>query len=238
MSQLVLNTPVDVVIFVLECIAAASFSVSGTICAIAKRTDFVGALIFAFVTVFGGGFIRDLVIGRNPPLLLSSMEYAILAAICLVVSISVFLIAFIPNVAGKLTAGLHNAILEASDMVGLALFCILGVDSALAAPVSAGNTALLIFCGCMTGVGGGILRDVLSAQIPLLFRKHIYFIPALLGTVCYVLMLPHTHRLLAILVSVSIILILRILAVRFRWNLPTPLGKNPKPEKETSRHEA
>ena len=113
-------------------------------------------------------------------------------------------------------------------MIGLALFCILGVDSAIHFLGSPSNPALLIFCGCITGIGGGILRDIFSAQIPLVFRKHIYLIPALLGTGCYVLLLSHLPRLAAILISVSIILVIRILAILFHWNLPTPLGKEPK----------
>lgn len=218
-------TAVEILIFVLECVAIASYAVSGTIVAIQKRADVFGALFFAFATAFGGGLMRDLTIGKHPPLLFDSREYAILAAICLVSSLTVFLVSFAGNNADRLTHNIHNLLIEGTDMIGLAFFCVLGVESALSsAPDLAGNRALLIFCGCITSVGGGILRDVLSAQIPLLFRKHIYFIPALLGSVCYVYLLPHTNRLLAILASVSIVLVLRILAIRFRWNLPTPLG--------------
>lgn len=225
-------TAVELVIFLLTCIAVASYAVSGTIVAIQKRADVFGALFFAFITAFGGGLIRDLTIGTNPPLLFISRDYAILAAVCFTVSLTVFLVSFAGNNADRLSHSLHNLLIEGTDMIGLAFFCVLGVDTALSSvPDLAGNRALLVFCGCITGIGGGILRDVLSAEIPLLFRKHVYFIPALLGTVCYVLLLPHTKRLLAILVSVSIILIIRTLAVRFRWNLPTPLGNRQKDKK-------
>lgn len=228
MEPLVLNTPVDWILFLLEALGAVSFAVSGTIIAIKKRNDVVGAVIFALVTAFGGGLIRDLVIGRNPPALFTSMEYAILAAICFLVSFTLFCVAFIGKTAIVLTERMHNVLLEGSDMIGLALFCVLGVDSAVDFLGSPSNPALLIFCGCITGIGGGILRDIFSAQIPLVFRKHIYLIPALLGTSCYVLLLSHLPRLAAILISVSIILVIRILAILFHWNLPTPLGKEPK----------
>lgn len=228
MEPLVLNSAVDWVLFLLEGLGAVSFAVSGTIIAIKKRTDAVGAVIFALVTAFGGGLIRDLVIGRNPPVLFSTVESAILAGVCFFVSFTLFCVAFIGKVAIVLTERMHNALLEGSDMIGLALFCILGVESAVGFLPSPANPALLVFCGCATGIGGGILRDVFSAQIPLVFRKHIYLIPALLGTVCYVLLLPHLPRLVAILISVSIILIIRILAIRFRWNLHTPLEKETK----------
>ena len=230
-----LTSAVDWIIFLLECFAIASFAISGTISAINKRADVFGALIFAFVTSFGGGLMRDLIIGRTPPLLFTSKEYAVLAAICFAVSLTVFLAAFIGNAAESLNAHAHSWLMEGSDMVGLAFFCILGVDSVLNFPPVSGNAMLVIFCGCITGIGGGILRDVLSAQIPLLFRKRIYFIPALLGTVCYYVLLSRIPRLAAILISVTVILVLRILAVRFRWNLPTPLGRpheTTQPEKE------
>ena len=107
------------------------------------------------------------------------------------------------------------------------MFCVLGVDSVIEfyakASMAPAHPAVLIFGGCITGIGGGILRDIFSAQIPSIFRKHVYLIPALLGSTCYVFLLPYIPRLAAILISVSIILVIRILAMRFRWDLPTPL---------------
>ena len=227
MEPLVLNSVVDWVMFFLVCVGIVSFAVSGTIIAIQKKTDLIGAIIFAFTTAFGGGLIRDIIIGRNPPALFSTVEYAIYAIICLAVSLSLFLVSFIGKAATVLTGQIHNRLLEGSDSLGLALFCVLGVDSAAtfcAANGISANPGLLIFCGCITGIGGGILRDIFSAQIPLIFRKHVYLIPALLGTGCYVFLLPYLPRLAVILISVSIILILRILAMRFHWNWPTPLN--------------
>ncbi|MBE6530349.1 MAG: trimeric intracellular cation channel family protein [Ruminococcaceae bacterium] len=228
MEPLVLNSPVSWILFLLEGLGAISFAVSGTIIAIKKRNDAVGAVIFALVTAFGGGVIRDLVIGRTPPALFSTVESAVLAGCCFLVSFTMFCVSFIGKTATILTERMHNVLLEGSDMIGLALFCVLGVDSAVNFLGANVNPALLIFCGCITGIGGGILRDIFSAQIPLVFRKHIYLIPALLGTGCYVLLLPHLPRLASILISVSIILAIRILAICFQWNLPTPLGKIPK----------
>lgn len=225
MEPLVLNSLIDWIFFLLEGLGAVSFAVSGTIIAIKKRTDAVGAVIFALITAFGGGLIRDLVIGRTPPALFSTVECAILAGVCFGVSFILFLVSFIGKTAIVLTDRMHNVLLEGSDMLGLALFCVLGVDAAIGFLPSPANPALLIFCGCITGIGGGILRDIFSAQIPMVFRKHIYLIPAVLGTGCYVFLLPYIPRLAAILISVFIILVIRILAIRFQWNLPTPLGK-------------
>ena len=217
---------IETVILILECVAVAFFSFSGTLIAIRKRTDPIGALFFAMITCFGGGLIRDMIIGLHPPRLFFDREYAILAVVCAVTSLLVFSCSFIGNTAQKLTDHRHDFWVEGSDAMGLAIFCILGVESALQTdPDLEKNFVLLVFCGCITGVGGGVMRDIFSAQIPSLFRKHIYLIPALAGTLLYVLVRPVANRLAAIAVSVALILLLRFLAIRFRWNLPTPAAK-------------
>lgn len=221
--------PIETITLVLECIAVASFSVTGTLIAIKRRLDIFGALVLALITSFGGGLIRDLTIGMTPPLLLSGdREYTTMTVVCVAVSLTVSLTAFLGNMAERLTASIHNILIESTDTLGLALFCILGIDSALEANAAfQSNPALLIFCGCITGVGGGILRDVMTAQIPSIFRKHIYLIPALLGSSLYVVLHSYEVRQIpAILFSAGLILILRFLAIRFRWNLPTPLGRH------------
>ena len=169
MEPLILNSPIDWILFLLEGLGAVSFAVSGTIIAIKKRNDAVGAVIFALITAFGGGLIRDIVIGRTPPALFSTLESAILAACCFLVAFVLFHVAFIGKLATVLTERMHNVLLEGSDMIGLALFCVLGVDSAVGFLGAGATPALLCVCGCTTGVGGGILRDVFSAQIPMGF---------------------------------------------------------------------
>ncbi|MCQ2386092.1 MAG: TRIC cation channel family protein, partial [Clostridia bacterium] len=160
----------------------------------------------------------------TPPKLLFSFEFRVLAVLCLAVSAFVFSISFFGNVADALISHSHNFWLELTDSVGLAAFCVLGVDSTLSSrPDLAGNALLLVFSGCITGVGGGVLRDMLSAEVPLLFRKHIYFIPAVLGSLIYVFLLPLQRQVLSYLISMGIILLIRLLAMHFKWNLPSPL---------------
>lgn len=78
----------------------------------------------------------------------------------------------------------------------------------------------MIFCGLITGVGGGMLRDICSAQIPSVFRKNIYLIPAVLGSVLYVLTYSHWNQLVSMLLSIALIIVIRLLAYFFKWNLP------------------
>lgn len=220
-------------IFVIECIGVISFAVSATIVAIRKRLDFIGAVVFALVTSFGGGFFRDLVIGVTPPRLLSSREFGILALICIGVSLLLFHLSFLGQIAPKLIAHIHSPWIELTDSIGLAAFCVLGVDSAIVScPESADNALLLLFCGCITGVGGGIVRDIFSAEIPGIFRKHIYLIPALVGTLTYIALLPFERQVLSHLIAMAVILCIRTLAIRFKWNCPTPLGREKQTEKE------
>ncbi|MBQ8356937.1 MAG: TRIC cation channel family protein [Clostridia bacterium] len=139
-------------------------------------------------------------------------------------------LAFIGRTAEFIRRHEHDFWLELADAIGLSVFCVSGVDVAIATS-GTGNILLLIFCGCITGVGGGILRDICSAEIPGLFRKHIYFIPAIGGTMLYVFTYGILPRLVSMLISIAVIIVFRMLAHRFKWNMPVP-GKNPKPASE------
>ena len=209
----------DVIYFIIECIGVVSFAITGTICAIRKKTDVVGALVFAMLTSFGGGIIRDVTTGHVPRLF-TSHEYYILAAVCAATSLICFHLAFIERVGVFLGKHAHSWFLEVTDMMGLAIFCVLGVDVGREMLGEGTVPILLIFCGFITGVGGGILRDICSAQVPSIFRKHIYLIPAVLGSTLYTLTYPHWPHLVSVFVSVALIVTIRALATIFKWNMP------------------
>lgn len=214
---------VDVILTVVEYIGVISFAISGTVIAINKKTDAVGAVIFALLTSFGGGMIRDLVLGITPRIL-TERSYHYLAIVCVLVSISCFALAFVPKTAKFLTKHSHDFAIDFTDAIGLSVFCVFGVDVAI--EISGGaNAVLLIFCGCITGVGGGMLRDICSAEIPFIFRKHIYLIPTLIGASFYALTYKHIAHLASMVIAIAIIISLRVLAVVFKWNLPVPKGE-------------
>lgn len=210
----------DIVLTVVQYIGIAAFSISGTIVAIKKRTDVLGALIFALLTSFGGGLIRDLILDR-PISLLGVEEYRYMALVCIGVSLLCFHLVFIGRTAEFIRRHEHDFWLELADAVGLAVFCVLGVDVAISAGGTE-NNLLLIFSGCITGVGGGILRDICSAEIPTIFRKHVYFIPAIGGTMLYVFSCGALPHLASMLISIAVIILVRMLAHTFKWNLPVP----------------
>ena len=210
----------DTVLFVLQCVGVASFAVTGTIVAIQKKLDIVGALVFALLTSFGGGMIRDIVSGNNIPRLFLQKDYYIMAAICIVICLTCFHLAFFPRIGAFISKHKHNFLLELSDAIGLSLFCVLGVESTAtmvgwdAAPI------LLIFGGFITGVGGGMLRDICSAMIPSIFRKNVYLIPAVLGATLYTITINFLPQIACISIAVALIITIRLLAYFYKWNLP------------------
>ena len=212
---------VDVILNIVEYVGVISFAISGAVIAISKKTDMVGALFFALLTCFGGGMIRDIALGIVPRILTVTSCY-FLALTCIVVAFVCFSLAFIPKTANFITKHSHNFAIEFTDAIGLSVFCVFGVD--VAVELGFDNTVLLIFCGCITGVGGGMLRDICSAEIPFIFRKHIYLIPTLCGAVFYTLTYRHIHHLASMLIAITIIIGLRVLAIVFKWNLPVPKG--------------
>lgn len=213
---------VDIILNIVEYIGVISFAISGTAIAINKKTDSVGALFFALLTCFGGGMIRDIALGIVPKVL-TDTNYYFLALTCIIVSFICFTLAFIPKTADFISKHSHDFVIEFTDAIGLSVFCVFGVDAAIT--LGHTNPILLIFCGCITGVGGGMLRDICSAEIPFIFRKHIYLIPTLCGSVFYTLTYKHIDNLASLLISIGIIIAFRVLAIIFKWNLPIPKGE-------------
>lgn len=169
--------------------------------------------------------MRDLILGIHPPHLLFSARYGIEAIVACVLCFVFFHLFFIDRFKSFLLSHEHDFWIDFTDAIGLSVFCVCGVDVAIRAQGSASNAILLIFCGCITGVGGGILRDICSAQIPILFRKHIYLLPALLGASFYTLtyhLLPHVP---SMLISIVLVVLFRVFAIIFKWNLPSPGNK-------------
>ena len=212
---------VDIILSIVEYIGVISFAISGTVIAINKKADAVGAVVFALLTCFGGGMIRDVALGITPRIL-TNREYHYLALTCIAVALTCFVLAFIPKTASFILKHSHDFAVEFTDAIGLSVFCVFGVNVAI--ELSGGNPVLLIFCGCITGVGGGMLRDICSAEIPFIFRKHIYLIPTLCGASFYALTYKHIPQLASMLIAISIIISVRVLAIIFKWNLPVPKG--------------
>ena len=213
----------DIFLIVLQYVGAVSFAVSATIYAVRKGTDVIGALVFSLLTCFGGGFMRDMIIGRIPPNILINKEYYYLAAVCIVTCLICYHLGFIEPIGKFMNKHQHSFIIEFTDALGLASFVVLGVESA----IEFGKTGfvILVFAGCITGAGGGILRDICAAEIPGVFRKHIYLIPVIIASCFFVLTYDKMPEIISVILAILIIITIRMLAFKFKWNLPIPKVK-------------
>ncbi len=204
----------EIVILIFEMIGTLSFAVSGAMTGVKKGVDFFGVVILGLVTATGGGIIRDVVLGITPPTTFVQPRYAMAA---IIMSAMVFL----PVVRRFFQRKSHmfDLIMFLSDTLGLSVFTVVGIQTAVTVQGSS-SVFLLAFVGVITGVGGGILRDVLTGSTPYVFVKHFYACASLIGAlVCIWLWIWLGHA-IGMTTGAAVIILLRILAARYRWSLP------------------
>ncbi len=192
---------------VITILGTFSFAVSGAFAAMQKRLDAFGVLIVAFVTAVGGGTLRDLLIGATPVFWLKDANYSLLIIITAIIAMI-----FWKRIKSlKITLFLF-------DSLGLGFFTILGVQKGLTYDLSPGVCVAL---GTVTGCFGGITRDILLNNIPLIFRKEIYATACIIGGVVFL-----SLRYLGIddtivkVTSVAVVFLIRIIAVKRKLSLP------------------
>ncbi len=200
-------------LLVVEIIGTVAFAVSGAMVGLRKGMDIFGVCILGLVTAVGGGVIRDLVLGNTPPATFQSPVYALVA-------VAVSLIVFLPFVRRLFDRfqNFYDHLLLGMDSLGLGIFTVVGVRTAY----DAGHDGffLLIFVGVITGVGGGVLRDILAGQTPYIFVKHIYACASLVGAVICVVLWGLIGGMWSMISGAASVVVLRTLAAHFRWNLP------------------
>jgi len=200
--------------FVLEMIGTVAFAVAGALVGIDKKMDVFGVAILGMTTAVGGGVIRDLILNVAPPAAFREPVFALTA-------IGVSLAAFLPAVRrlAHRQPRLYDLTMLTMDSLGLGSFTVVGVQAAYAA-VPEANVFLSSFVGVVTGVGGGILRDVLAGNTPYVFIRHFYACASLLGALCCALLWPRLGSGPAMVLGLVLTLLLRLLAAHFRWSLP------------------
>ena len=204
----------DAFAFLLEMIGTVAFAISGAMTGIKKRMDILGVMILGLVTAVGGGIIRDLVLGITPP---TTFRHSIYAVVAVLTSVVIFF-PFIRKLLFR-THKLYDAVLFLMDSLGLAIFTVMGIFTAYEQSSEYG-LFLLLFVGVITGVGGGVMRDILAGNTPYIFIKHIYACASLAGaTVCALLWRP-LGSFYAMIGGAAAVFVLRVLAAHFKWNLP------------------
>lgn len=187
------------------------FAISGGLVAVRKELDLFGVVVLAGATGLGGGFLRDVLIGATPPAALADWRYLL-----------------VPVAAGLLTFFFHPAVGRAErqvavfDAFGLSLFCVTGAIKADGYGLGLLPAALM---GMVTGIGGGMVRDLLTDRVPVVFRGELYATPALAGALIAVVA---ARQELPVVVSAvlggGVCLVWRLLAMRRNWQAPRPRG--------------
>jgi uncharacterized membrane protein YeiH len=196
---------------VLDLLGIFVFAISGGLVAVRKGLDLFGVLVLAGATGLGGGFIRDVLIGAAPPAALADWRYLI-----------------VPVAAGVVTFFFHPALgrmerlVNVFDAAGLALFCVTGALKALSFGLGPAPAALM---GMVTGIGGGVLRDLLAGRVPIVFRSELYATPALVGAAAAVVGREAGLETAVVAVPAALLcFVWRLLAVRRGWTAPRPTG--------------
>lgn len=194
-------------IYYLDLIGTGVFAISGFLAAAERRMDIFGAATIALTTAVGGGTIRDLLIGSRPVGWLQDTHYL------MAIGLGIFLALLFKN-----TILGWRRTLFLFDTIGIGLFTILGLEKTLAAGLT---PAIAILMGTVSAVFGGVLRDIMANEVPLIFRQEIYATACLAGAILYVL-LQHTSvpPEINLPATMLFIMVVRVLAVLRKWSLP------------------
>ena len=196
---------------VLDLLGIFVFATSGALVAVRKDLDVFAVLVLAGTTGLGGGFLRDVLIGATPPAALADWRYLL-----------------VPVAAGLLTFAFHPTVgrmertVNVFDAFGLGLFCVTGALKALDHGLGPVPAALL---GMVTGIGGGMVRDLLAGRVPVVFRGELYATPALAGAFVAVLGARADLPMVAVAVAGAVLCTAwRLLAMWRGWQAPMPTG--------------
>ena len=204
----------EIYVLAFELLGTAAFAVSGALTAVGKKMDVLGVMILGLTTATGGGIIRDITLGYTPPAAFRNPVYSLVALL-------VSLIIFLPPV--RKTIGRHEAafnnILTVVDAIGLGVFTVIGIQAAHS-ETNAHGVYLYLFVGVVTGVGGGVLRDIFAGEKPSIFVEHIYATASILGAALCIILWEPAGRYAAMLAGLVLVVTLRVLAAFNKWNLP------------------
>ena len=230
----------ELVLDIINIIGIISFAAAGAMIAIDKETDLFGVVFLSVITCFGGGIMRDLLvgdaIGRSIPVFFTELKMEII--VCVLTAFVVFLIAFVMKdryIKEEETVGKINNVLDA---LGLGVFASVGT----AAYMSLGPF-IAILMGAISSFGGSLLRDVILRDIPFVLRKRVYAVAALVGSAVYYLVAcvfmqeMRSADVVGTIACIIVIFTIRMCATVFRWNIPKAIDFskiNSKKEEEVS----
>lgn len=206
------------IFFPIEIIGTIAFASSGAMVAVRKKLDLFGIIVLGVITAVGGGMLRDLMIGSIPPNMFRNPTYVFAAFLTVLILFLLFRCR--PVLLESRYMETYEKIMNVLDAIGLGAFTVTGIDTGIEAGYGKYHF-LIIFLGVITGIGGGILRDIMAGETPFVLKKHVYACASISGACLYVLLLQFTRSDFAILLSAILVVAIRMLASHYRWNLPS-----------------
>lgn len=201
----------------MELAGTIAFACSGAMVAIKKQLDLLGIIVLGVTTAVGGGMMRDILIGIHPPALFINPGYVLtsfLAVIFLFVAVKYWGISV-----EILETARYERVISLLDAIGLGAFTVVGIDTAIEAGFGEYHF-LMIFLGVISGVGGGVLRDIMAGETPAVLKKHVYACASIAGAFSYVGLMPIIGNGASMVLSALLVIVIRVLARHYRWNLP------------------
>lgn len=194
----------------LDLFGTAAFAATGALKAVEHKSDIVGVIILAAITGMAGGVLRDVTFGRIPPAAISNPLYV---AITIAMAIAIFFL--------YRSFKRHEGLFLKFDAIGLGVFTVIGAS--VAYNLIGLNFLAMAFAGMITAVGGGILRDVFSNEVPIVFVKELYATASFIGVIIFFgLLYAGVDVNVAAIPSIVAVTALRLTAMKYNWNLPRP----------------
>lgn len=205
------------VINALELVGTVAFAISGALLAINRRCDVFGIIWLALTTAVGGGIIRDVVLGRVPPASFQNPVYIIEA---LVTTLVILLVTHRYGNPGKVkTFNMFSDVYIICDALGLGVYTMSGMNAAIDCG-HGHNLFLLLFVGVITGVGGGMIRDMMAGRTPMVLKREIYAIACVVGAICYYFLIMKLERSPAMLIGAAIVTSVRLISYYMKISFP------------------
>ncbi|WP_452229482.1 MULTISPECIES: trimeric intracellular cation channel family protein [unclassified Lacinutrix] len=193
--------------YIIDILGTIAFAISGVLIAMNKRMDPFGILIIAFVTAVGGGTLRDILIGQTPVAWMTDMTFTY-----------VILLTTVLTILFRSKINYLRTSLFLFDTIGIGLYTVVGIEKGLSAGL---HPIICIALGTISACFGGVIRDILCNEIPVIFRKEIYATACILGGLTYFLIrkLPIENNFVFVIAGV-VVIIVRLIAVKFKISLP------------------
>jgi len=204
----------DIIWYMFDMIGTIAFAVSGALVGVARKMDIFGMAVLALATAIGGGIVRDVLLGYFPP---NSLRNVVYVTVVLAVTVIVFLI-YNSRYRKHAMGPRSRASYLLADALGLASFTVTGASAGF--KLYPELPIFIVLLGTITAVGGGIIRDMLAQRIPSVLKEDVYALPSIIGGIIYYLMVTSSWDSMAVYGAFTVVLVIRLLAIKYNWSLP------------------